>query len=52
MGESKQINEIAELLKSARTDIVNKNFAAAVEAINVALDELEVMDHGSPPSRG
>ena len=41
--ESKQLDEIAELLMSARADIVvNKNFAAAVEAINVALDEIAV----------
>jgi len=41
MCKSKQLNEIAELLMSARADIVvNKNFIAAVEAINVALDEI------------
>ena len=44
MCESKQLNEIAELLKSARGDIVNKNFAAAVAAISAALDELETTD--------
>ena len=39
--ESKQLSEIAELLMSARADIVvNKNFIAAVEAINIALDEI------------
>ena len=40
MCESTKINEIAELLMSARADIlVNKNFVTAVEAINIALDE-------------
>ena len=41
MCKSGQLNEIAELLMSARADIVvNKNFIAAVDAINVALDEI------------
>ncbi len=41
MRECTKLNEIAELLMSARADIVvNKNFIAAVEAINVALDEI------------
>ena len=45
MCESKQLDEIAELLMSARADIVvNKNFIAAVEAINVALDEIAAIE--------
>ena len=40
-SESKESNEIVELLRSARNDIANKNFAAAVAGISAALDEFE-----------
>jgi len=45
MCESTKLSEIAELLMSARADIVvNKNFVAAVEAINIALDEIAAIE--------
>ena len=51
MSESEETNEVVELLRSARNDIANKNFAAAVAAISAALDELETTDFRFPPSR-
>ena len=50
MCESTKINEIAELLMSARADIlVNKKFVTAVEAINIALDETTKLNHELTP---
>ena len=42
---SEKLKEIVELLISARADIVvNKNFIASVEAINIVLDEIAVLE--------
>lgn len=50
MCEGVKLDEIAELLMSARADIVvHKNFVAAVEAISLALDEIAKLNHELTP---